>query len=257
MRYNLLEQFDHDNEYGLLRPEYAIQPSTEAFPDTVVAEFSKQMVENIAEKYHGTVINYFITVSGNIPIYKILYKGKHLAIYNTMIGAPASASCLEEVIQMGARKIMFCGECGVLRKDIADGKIIIPEIAVRDEGTSYHYWPSSDEIEMDHHCVEIIEQTLNEEGVPYIKGKIWTTDASYRETVPKIAMRKKSGCIAVDMECSAMIAVSRLRRVKFGQIVYACDNLDADVWDRRGLTIRPIKQKEDFFEIAMDCAVRL
>lgn len=257
MRYNLLEQYDAQNEYGVLKPEYTVMQSTEAFPEIVLAEFSYQMIQNIVKKYNGHIINEIQAVTGNVPIYKFTYNGKDVGIYNTMIGAPAAAACLEDVIQMGAKKIMFCGECGVLDKEIADGKIIIPEVAVRDEGTSYHYYPSSDEIEMDPHSVEVIESTLSDLKVPYIKGKIWTTDASYRETVSKVHNRREMGCIAVDMECSAMIAVAKLRKVQFAQFVYACDNLDSDVWDRRGLTYRPIKQKEDFFELALACAVRL
>ena len=41
-------------------------------------------------------------------------------------------------------------------------------------------------------------------------------------------MRKASGCIAVDMECSALAAFAKARGIKYAQFVYAADNLDAE-----------------------------
>ena len=38
------------------------------------------------------------------------------------------------------------GTCGVLDRDIEATSIIIPTAALRDEGTSYHYLPASDEV---------------------------------------------------------------------------------------------------------------
>lgn len=257
MRYNLLEQFDDTSEYGILKPEYVIAKPTESFPETVVAEFSEAMIQSVAKKYSARQICEIISVAGNIPIYKMNYKGKDVAFFRTMIGAPACCSCFEEVIAMGAKKFMLCGECGVLRQDIVDGRIIVPTAAMREEGTSYHYCASADEIELDPDGVATVEKTLCENEVPYIKGKIWTTDASYRETVTKMKARRDAGCIAVEMECAAMVAVARMRRVKFAQFVYASDNLDSPVWEQRGLTVRPIQQKEDFFDLALDCAIRL
>lgn len=135
--------------------------------------------------------------------------------------------------------------------------MIIPTSAVRDEGTSYHYAPASDEIELDAHGIAVLEEVFKEKNLKYTKGKIWTTDAPYRETQGKMLRRKEAGCIAVDMECAALTALTRFRGVTFAQFVYASDNLDAEEWEQRGLTIRPISQKAKTFELAMECAIRL
>jgi uridine phosphorylase len=92
---------------------------------------------------------------------------------------------------MGCKKFIACGMCGVLQKELAVGHLIIPTSAVRDEGTSYHYVKPSREITADERIVKIIENTLVEKKIPYIKAKTWTTDAFYRETPRKIAQRKK------------------------------------------------------------------
>lgn len=162
-----------------------------------------------------------------------------------MVGAPACVSNLEELIALGAKKIFVCGECGVLDRTIDDAHLIISTSAVRDEGTSYRYLPVSDEVELDTYGIKVIEEVFKKEGLQYKKGKVWTTDAPYRETRKKMLQRKEQGCIAVEIECAT------------AQFVYACDNLDAEKWDQRGLTVRPVSKKVQTFELAMECAINL
>lgn len=251
----ILEQYDKE-PWGILKPEH-LSKKKEGFPKTVVFEFSKTMIEEVVKYYGGEEIAHLVSVAGNTPIYKINYNGMELGISQSWIGAAACVSNMEEIVAMGAEKIFVCGECGVLDGTIEDARIIVPDAAVRDEGTSYHYLPAADEIEMDRDSVRVIESVLSERGVKYTRGKIWTTDGLYRETRSKMEMRKKQGCIAVDMECSALAAFAQLRGVKYGQFVYAADNLDGEEWQQRGLTVRPISQKTAIFELALECASRL
>ncbi|GHV26450.1 hypothetical protein FACS18948_2140 [Clostridia bacterium] len=81
--------------------------------------------------------------------------------------------------------------------------------------------------------VESIEQALTARGIPYIRAKTWTTDAPYRETAEKIALRVSEGCVTVEMEASALFAVSQFRCVKLGQILYGGDDLSGIEWDKR------------------------
>ncbi|MGO0986331.1 nucleoside phosphorylase [Clostridioides difficile] len=252
----LLEQFDSDF-WGILRPEYVIEKPDCNFPETIVCEFSKSMIQTIVEKYNGKKIGRLISVAGDIPIYEVFFKNVRIGICQVMVGAPACVTNFEELVALGAKKIFICGECGVLDNTIDDAYLIIPTSAIRDEGTSYHYQPASDEIILNPHGVKVIESVFKSKGLPYIKGKIWTTDAPYRETRNKMLARKKQGCIAVEMECAAVAAAAQFRNVIFSQFVYACDNLDSDVWEQRGLTIRPISQKVHTFELAMECAIKL
>lgn len=114
---------------------------------------------------------------------------------------------LEEVFQMGVQKVVIFGTCGVLDSRIEDCSIIIPDRVLRDEGTSYHYAPPSDEIEVNQKSMKMFTELLDELHVKYTVGKTWTTDSFYRETPEKVKRRKAAGCICVDMECSANAAV--------------------------------------------------
>lgn len=128
-----------------------------------------------------------------------------VGLFLSRVGAPACVVGLEEIIALGAKKIVQFGSCGILDQSIVKNRIIIPSSAYRDEGTSYHYIKSSDEITADPISTEIAVHCLNKLGIPCILGKVWSTDGIYRETPGLIRKRREQGCIAVDMECRCKI----------------------------------------------------
>jgi uridine phosphorylase len=166
-----------------------------------------------------------------MPIYRI--NNDYVAITKAGVGGPIAARQMEGIKAQGCNNFLVIGSAGVLNKEIQKGKLMIPVTAVRDEGTSYHYVEPSREIHMAGGTVNIIEEHLKSKNIPYIKGKTWTTDCFYRETAAKIDLRKKEDCISVEMECASYMAVSQYLGIKFGQILYAGDNLDSDEWDSR------------------------
>jgi uridine phosphorylase len=66
---------------------------------------------------------------------------------------------------------------------------MVPTEAYRDEGTSYHYMPASDYITVKNS--DIVAEFMETYGIPYVKGKTWTTDSFYRETVNNFKKHKK------------------------------------------------------------------
>ena len=51
-----------------------------------------------------------------------------------------------------------------------------------------------------------------------------------------VQYRREEGCKVVEMECSALAACARFRKILFGQILFTADTLaDAENYDARGL----------------------
>ena len=100
----------------------------------------------------------------------------------------------EEIYIYDIKNVVMFGSCGILDKSINECELIIPTFSYRDEGTSYHYVEPSDYIEIKNSgdLIGIFEELK----IPYRKGKIWTTDAMYRETINNINKRREEGCIA-------------------------------------------------------------
>ncbi len=48
---------------------------------------------------------------------------------------------------------------------------------------------------------------FTELSIPFVQGRVWTTDSMLRETVNLVNKRKSEGCIAVEMEVAGVQAV--------------------------------------------------
>lgn len=252
----LLEQFD-TNRIAVINPD-TFQKKIDGFPKTALSIFNKRLINEIEQNYKVEKIAQINSETKDYPVYKINIDGRDIAIYQTPVGAAAAVGSFEEIIMMGAKNLLLVGCCGCLDSEIEDYSIIIPTSALRDEGTSYHYLPASDEVEIDTKCINIIENFIKSKNISYRKGKTWTTDALYRETKDKIEMRKQQGAITVDMECSAMAAVAKFRNVNFGQFFYAADNLGDEEYDARSLMVKEITDdKKKIVPLAIECAIEL
>ena len=240
---------------AFINPE-DVTKRNEDFPERCVSTFSENIINKFASLDGVEVIDYLYTANGRTPVYQFIYRDTPIAFYLSRVGAPACAAGLEEVIAMGAKKILLFGSCGILNR-AADDKIIIPVSAVRDEGTSYHYLEASDEVFADAEVIERLEACFERCGHPYVKGKTWTTDAIYRETAEVIAERKETGCLCVEMECAAAMAVAKFRDIPFAQFLYGADNLDSDSWESRDLTEYGLSGAEKYMALALEGVLAL
>lgn len=228
------------------------------FPKVGITCFSKKLMDRYIEIFNGEKIAEVSNANGRVPVYKIKYKGKEFALFMSRVGAPACTVGYEEVLVMGLEKLIMFGTCGVLDRNIDDLAIIIPTSAIRDEGTSYHYMKDSDEISVNEKYRDEFKQVLNDNNVSYVEGKVWTTDAPYRETRAKVLKRKEQGCICVDMECSAMNAVAKFREKDLFQFFYAADNLDSAKWNKRSLgNDDRLSEKEKIIYLVLELALKI
>ena len=232
--YPILE-FD-SNSKAKIDPAHLI--SKVDVPEYCVITFFGDVINEmlLADKLKTVATFYSATV--NLPIYETKYNEKSIAIVQGYLGAAGSAGLLEELIAMGFKKFIVCGAAGVLQNGIQVGHLVVPYSAVRDEGVSYHYVEPSREIACNEHALNTIVKLFETEGIPYIKAKTWTTDAFYRETEDKIALRVSEGCVTVEMEAAAFFAVSKFRNVVLGQILFGGDDLSGVEWDSRQFNSR-------------------
>jgi uridine phosphorylase len=225
-------------------------------PEYCVICFFKEVIEKICLEHHARVIVENRWEDGSHPLYEISHAGNRLAFYHPGVGSALSAALLEEVISFGCRKFIACGGCGVLEKDMPVGTLVVVTAAVRDEGVSYHYLPPAREVAADRGAVAVLEKTLSQNGIPYRLAKTWTTDAPYRETRLKITRRRSEGCLVVEMEAAALMAVAEFRDVLLGQMLYAGDDLSGAEWDNRGWQQRS-EIRERLFWLAAEACVGL
>jgi uridine phosphorylase len=246
-------EFDEDKN-AVIRPSNLIKQKD--VPERCILCFFSEEIEKILTEYPHKIVSNFISSGINYPLYELDYKGNKISIIQAAVGSPLAAGQIDELAALGCKKFIACGMCGVLQKELAVGHLIIPIAAVRDEGTSYHYVKPAREITANERIVQVIESTLQELKIPFIKAKTWTTDAFYRETPQKTAQRKEEGCVTVEMEASAYMAVSQYNNVEFGQILCAGDSLAGVEWDQREYVSRT-DVREFVLRLTLDVCIKM
>ena len=249
-----LLEFDGAGE-AVIEPGRALRRCPE-MPAHLVFCFFREVLDALVAQQAPEVIFTLKSEIGANPIYRLEIAGRPLAVMHPGVGAPLAAGFMEEAIALGARKIIACGGAGVLEREIAVGRVIVPTAAVRDEGTSYHYLPPGAEVAANPQAVAAIEATLQARQVSYLLGKTWTTDGLYRETPARVQRRRAAGCITVEMETAAFLAVAQFRGVTFGQILYGGDDVSSPEWDHRDWASH-ISVRERLFWLAAEACLRL
>lgn len=237
-----------------LEPSRLIKPRD--VPEHCVISFFREVNEKVVVEKQAKVAVPNRWEDGEHPLYEIEHRGRRLAFFHPGVGAPLAAGLLEEVIAFGCRKFVVVGGAGVLEKGLAVGRLILVGSAVRDEGLSYHYLAPDREIQTQPQALETIRATLEARGAPFVTGKTWTTDAPYRETQAMIDARRAEGCLTVEMEAAALLAVAQFRQVLLGQILYAGDDLSGENWDKRGWQSRK-EVRESLFWLAADACLEM
>jgi uridine phosphorylase len=251
--YPILE-FDIDPR-GVIDPQKLIAPHPE-MPDCCVLCFFLEAIEELRTAGKLTEITELRSEMGKNPVHRFKDSSRACAIAHPGVGAPLAAGFLEEIIALGARKIIVCGGAGSLKSGHEVGKLLVPTAAIRDEGTSYHYLPPAREVEPTAKALEALQATLAERSLPYVTTKTWTTDAFYRETKQKIARRREEGCHCVEMEASALFAVARFRSVELAGIFYAGDDLTGEAWDSRNWHTKP-DIRRNLLEVAVAACLQI
>jgi len=228
--YPILE-FD-DNRDAIIEPSKVFNP-VDGISERCVMPIYQTVIESLQKNNLLTHVKDIGTAMGSMSVYNITHEGKDITVAHPGLCAPFAAAVLEELIAYGCRKFIACGSAGVLDNNLAKGTVVVPNAAVRDEGTSYHYVLPNREIAAQADVVQIIQTVLEFHGVTYQIGKTWTTDAIYRETRNRIAKRKSEGCLTVEMECAAFLAVAAFRGVRFGQLLATGDDVSGNEWDPR------------------------
>jgi len=237
--------FEFIDEKGIIEPE-----ARDLGTDTAITTFSDHLFNELTGKYGAEKI--CVLPGGvEVPVYRITAGGKSIAVYKSPVGAPAAVGALEEVVAGSVKNVVAFGICGALA-DIPTRNLVVPTRAYRDEGTSYHYVPASEYIELSNSCV--VDEHLRSVGLPHVTGGVWTTDGFYRETRKRADHMRAQGCIAVDMESAALQAACDFRGKNFYTFFITADSLAGDEWQPNYIMAPGVTNIED---AAVSAAVKL
>ena len=117
-------------------------------PHIAIGIFSIHLLNDIVEKFECHKVGKITCANCERPVYIVKYKDIKITLFLAGVSGPWITADIEELSVNGIDTFIIFGNCGVLKKDIEDCAIIIPNKAFRDEGISYHYLPDSESIEL-------------------------------------------------------------------------------------------------------------
>lgn len=234
------------------------QDSNIRLPKVAVGVFSRHLFKDIVEKFSTKEVGYISGANIERNVYVINYNGTYLTLFMAGVSGAWLCADMEELHAQGVEKFIIFGNCGVLDSKIEDCSIIIPTLAYREEGASYHYVEESDTIEMNPKYRDEFISILNKYNFDYVMAPTWTTDAFYRETVDKIKKYQELGVKTVEMEGASIAAVCKYLNVDYFTFYYAGDNLDTVEWDERSLSgLVNIDKKKEVTLLALELGVKI
>jgi DeoD family purine-nucleoside phosphorylase len=151
------------------------------------------------------------------------YEGKPVSVQATGMGCPSAAIVIEELVQLGVKKLMRVGTCGGLQAHHALGDTIVAISAVPQDGTVHTYvkephCPTAD-WELVHGSVHAAKTI----GQPIHVGPVVSSDVFYNPDGGQYQRWSDRGILAVEMEAAILFTLGALRKVQAGCLLTVSD----------------------------------
>lgn len=248
----IIDSFDINSE-AIITPEHFFGEKNKIC-NVAIGTFSREIFSAVLAAYPYEQVGEIKAANRIRPIYVLNIDNRKLAFYLSEIGATLSSTDIIEINWLtGADRFILFGSAGSLDKEKTGGRYVIPAESYRDEGMSYHYAAPADYITIKN--ADVVEDFFKSENIPYIKSRVWTTDAIYRETRDMVAKRKSEGCVAVEMELAGMQAVCDFYNIELYDFLVTGDVVDQPDYTPEGL--HEANHDLDKFYIALKLAKKL
>ena len=173
----------------------------------------------------------FLTYTGTL-------EGVKVSVISTGIGGPSAVIALEEAVKLGAHTFMRIGSCASTSPKCSIGDVIIPNGAVRMEGTGDHYLPIEFPAVPDFHMVRALEAAAKKLGFKYNIGVSITKDSFYTEVSPetkpvyyelknKWDAYEKGGATSTCMECAPLFLAGASLDVRTSAVLISATNYNS------------------------------
>ena len=152
------------------------------------------------------------------------WEGRPISVQGTGMGCPGATIVFEELIQLGAKRLLRVGTCGALQPDHPLGDLIVALSAVAADSTAMHLVANEPHCptaswELIHGAVHVAKEIEQ----PMHVGPIVSSDLFYNPDEGQYERWSKRGVLAVEMEAAALFTVGALRRVHAGCLLTVSD----------------------------------
>lgn len=194
-------------------------------PPICVLEFDGDLTDWLVGE--GLATRFSSWACFHTTMYTIELEGVRCGIVARTIGGPYAVLIAEQLHEAGARIIIGLTSAGRLASDLPLPCLVVATAAIRDEGTSYHYLPPASEVPCPTPVVAHLERELvAATGWNVRAGKVWTTDAPYRETRTQMTSWAGQQALAVEMQTASLFAFGEAQQAAVASVLTVSNAID-------------------------------
>ena len=152
------------------------------------------------------------------------FRGRPVSVQSTGMGCPSAGIVVEELVQLGVKRLLRVGTCGGLQPDLVLGDLIVALSAVPADSTATHYVSGEPHAPTaDWELVHGPVHAAKELGKPVRVGPIVSSDVFYDPDRGRAQRWSDRGILAVEMEAAVLFTLGALRKVRAGCLLTVSD----------------------------------
>jgi DeoD family purine-nucleoside phosphorylase len=152
------------------------------------------------------------------------FQGKPVSVQASGMGCPSAAIVIEELVQLGVKRIVRVGTCGGLQPDLKIGDLIAGLSAVPADSTASHYVGGEPHVPTtDFELLHAAVHAAKEVGATLRVGPIVSSDIFYNPDGGQYGRWSDRGILAVEMEAAVLFTLGALRKIQTACLLLVSD----------------------------------
>ena len=154
------------------------------------------------------------------------FEGRPLSVQSTGMGCPSAAIVYEELIQLGATRLLRIGTCGALQPGMGMADLVVAVASTPSDQTAMTYTGGEPHAPTaDWRVVQAAVDIARQRQMPVHVGPIVSSDVFYDPDGDRIRRWADRGHLGIEMEASVLFTIGALRKVSTGCLLTVSDTL--------------------------------
>jgi DeoD family purine-nucleoside phosphorylase len=154
------------------------------------------------------------------------FEGRPLSVQSVGMGGPSAAIYYEELIQLGATRLLRIGTCGALQSRLAMADVIVAMSATALDSTPASY--TLGEPHAPTATYALLESAVTQaraQGLTVHVGAVATADVFYDPDPERFGRLGSRGHLAIEMEVATLYTIAAIRNVQAVAMMTVSDTL--------------------------------
>lgn len=151
------------------------------------------------------------------------FRDQRVSVQASGMGCPSAAIVIEELVQLGVKRIVRVGTCGGLQPDLRLGDLIVAISAVAADSTAQHLVPEPHAPTASWELVHGAVHAAKKLGKTVRVGPVVSSDLFYNPDHAQYERWSDRGILGVEMEAAVLFTLGALRKIEAGCLLTVSD----------------------------------